>query len=93
MELILNPENEELLLQMQEICEYFMEINRPQNFNPRARNNVLVDHDKSFENISASMQEAGFDPCSLTVFEFYARIEHFESKYEKIKSHGPNKPV
>ena len=92
-DLIIDPENEEAINQMQDICEFFMEQGKPHQFNPRATDNILVKNEKSFENILASMQEAGIKTEQLTVFEFYSRIEYFEDKYAKVKRHGSNKQV
>lgn len=78
---------------MQNICEYFIEQNKPQTFNIRIHNNIIVKHEKSFQNIITSLQESGIKTENLTVFEFYSRIEHFEIKYQKLKSHGNNKQI
>lgn len=76
---------------MQEICEYFIEQNKPHVFNIRVKNNVVVAHEKSFENIITSLQESGINTSGLTIFEFYSRIEHLEKRYQNLK-HG-NKQV
>ena len=89
----MDPDNEALHEQMKDVCEYFMEANKPRNFNPRSSGSVVVEFDKSFENMCSSMQESGITPDSLTVFEFYSKIEYFEKKYEKVKRHGTNKQI
>ena len=76
---------------MMDICEYFIEQNRPNNFAPGT--NDVVKHEKGFEMMCASLEESGVTTKGLTVFEFYSRIEHFENRYSKIKKHGSNQQV
>lgn len=87
-ELIKNPENSEALERMKNVCEYFMEQGRPKQFNPNAHDNVVIQHEKSFENILVSMQELNVQTDKLTVFEFYSKVEYFENKYAKLKKNG-----
>lgn len=86
-ELTLNPD-EELQQQMKDICEFFIEQNKPHSFAPG--NNDVIKHEKGFEKLCAALEESGVNMRSLSIFEFYSRIEHFETKYSKIKKHGSN---
>lgn len=87
-DLIIKPENEEALTRMKEICEYFMEQGKPKLFDPSSPENVIIQHEKSFEHILASIQELGISTDKITIFEFYTKIEYFENKFTKLKQHG-----
>lgn len=88
--MILNPDDEELLNQMKDVCDYFININKPKSFIPG--DNAVINYEKGQQSILSSMEESGINTKSLTVFEFYSRIEHLENKY-KSKHHGSNKQI
>jgi hypothetical protein len=87
-DLIIQPENKEALTRMKEICEYFIEEGKPKLFDPRSSQNIVIQHEKSFEHIIASIQELGISTEKITIFEFYTKIEYFENKYSKLKPNG-----
>ena len=89
--LILEPENKEAFEMMQDICNYFIEQNKPKQFNPTAKNNVVVQGDKQFESVCTNLEESGVNTENLSIFSFYSKIEHFEKRYNELKSYGSNK--
>lgn len=87
--MILNPDDGELLSQMKDVCDYFIDINKPKSFIPG--DNAVIEYEKGQQSILSSMEESGINTKDLTVFEFYSRIEYLEKKYKsKNKSHGRN---
>jgi hypothetical protein len=63
--------------------DYFLEANRPRDFNPY-RENDLIRQESEFENMCSALEENGVSNCSnLTVFEFYSRVKYFEKKSKK----------
>ena len=64
-------------------ADYFIEANRPKDFNPFAEN-CLIQMEQEFESMVAALSENGVVNASdLTVFEFYSRIKYFEKKSTK----------
>ena len=73
----------ELLSEIVKYSDYFLEANRPKDFNPFAEN-VLIVMEQEFESMVAALSENGVVNASeLTVFEFYSRIKYFEKKSSK----------
>jgi hypothetical protein len=59
-------------------------LNPPKDFTPNNPENVIVQLDKSFENICSALTDAGVqDPKKLSLLEFYSRIEHLEQKHKE----------
>ena len=73
---------------MLDICNYFIEQNKPKQFNPSAKDNVVIASEKQFEVICSNMEESGAKIENMSIFSFYSRIEHFEKRYNELKSHG-----
>jgi hypothetical protein len=92
-DLLVNPDNEESITRMKEICEYFMDQGKPKLFDPTSPKNVVIEHEKSFELILTSIQELGVKTDKITIFEFYTKVEYFENKYNKLKPNGRAKQV
>lgn len=66
---------------VESIDDYLLSLNPPNDFSANSPNNIIRDMELSFEKLCASMEEAGINsPKTLTVFEFYSRIDFFESK-------------
>lgn len=63
------------------IDEYLIQLNRPKDFKLDNPENVLNNLDISFENLIAVLEESNVsNPKNLTVFEFYQRLQYYESK-------------
>jgi len=61
--------------------QYFIDLERPREFRLESPENEMKEMDVSFENLCASMEEAGVShPNKLTVFQFNQRIEYFQKK-------------
>jgi hypothetical protein len=57
---------------------------RPQHFYTEDPDNDVTKLELSFENICASLEEAGIaQPHKLSTFKFYSRIQYFKKKNEK----------
>ena len=73
--------DETVLTELYKIRDYFLGSMTPKNFDPFDSGNDIIKHDKEFEAMCSSMEEAGMNEAkNLTVFEFYSRIEYFEKK-------------
>jgi hypothetical protein len=69
------------------IADYFLQLQKPHVFNPFDENCVLIQNEKSFEDVCNSMEDNGIQNVkSLTVFEFYGKLVFLEKKAEKLKS-------
>lgn len=72
-----------LLSEIVRYADYFLEANKPKDFNPFAEN-CLIQMEQEFEGMVAALGENGIVNASeLTVFEFYSRIKYFEKKSSK----------
>lgn len=68
----------------QNIDEYILSINPPNDFRANSDENVVRGMELSFEKLCASMEEAGIkSPKNLTTFEFYSRLDFFQDKKKK----------
>lgn len=73
----------ELLSEIVKYSDYFLEANKPKDFNPYTEN-VLIVMEQEFESMAAALGENGVTNASeLTIFEFYSRIKYFEKKSKK----------
>lgn len=88
MKLCLNPENDQDSNIMREICNYFIDRNMPKSFNPISKNNVIVSNEKMFESVCTNLEESGAKTENMSIFSFYARIEHFEKRYNDLIRNG-----
>jgi hypothetical protein len=86
--LIIDPENNDVVEIMREICNYFINQNKPKQFNPGSKNNIVITSEKQFESVCTNLEESGVNLENITVFSFYSKIEHFEKRYNELKSHG-----
>lgn len=78
--------NTEVLPELLKIKDYFTGTIQPKNFDPFNPGNDLMKHEKDFESVCSSLEEAGIkDAKRMTVFEFYSRLEYFEKKGTKNK--------
>lgn len=72
-----------LLSEIVKYADYFLEANKPKDFNPFTEN-CLIQMESEFESMVAALGENGIVNASeLTVFEFYSRIKYFEKKSKK----------
>ncbi len=72
-----------MLPEMMRYADYFLETNKPKNFNPFVEND-LIRMEQEFESMAAALGENGVVNASeLTIFEFYSRIKYFEKKAKK----------
>jgi hypothetical protein len=63
---------------------YFLESNKPKNFNPFDAGNVLIRQEQEFQAMCAALEENGVkDAKCLSVYEFYSRVKYFEKKAKK----------
>ena len=68
------------------IEQYLIDINPPESYSNKE--GALIRMDKSFENLCAHMEASGVkDPKSLSVYEFYSRVEFLEKKNNPKKSY------
>jgi hypothetical protein len=73
----------ELIAEITKHADYFIEVNKPKDFNPFVEN-CLIQMENEFESMAAALGENGVTNASgLTVFEFYSRIRYFEKKANK----------
>lgn len=64
--------------------EWFLDHNKPKNFNPYNKENELIRHEQEFQSMCAALEENGVkDAKELTVFEFYSRISYYDKKSSK----------
>ena len=72
---------------VQSVNEYIFGINKPKDYRADNPENILFEMDRSFENLCASLEEVGIaSPKKLTVFEFYQRVDYFETKRRNSKN-------
>ena len=72
-----------LLAEIEKHADYFLEVNKPKDFNPFTEN-CLIKQEQEFESMAAALSENGIQNASnLTVFEFYSRVKYFEKKGKK----------
>lgn len=63
------------------IDAYQLSLTRPKNFDSQDPGNYIKEMEKGFETLCATLEELGVHrPKSLTVFEFYTRVEYFKKK-------------
>lgn len=76
-------EDIELLTELNKHADWFMEYNKPKDFNPFTEN-CLIRMEQEFESMAAALGENGvINASELTVFEFYSRVSYFEKKAQK----------
>lgn len=81
-ELAVNPTDEKLK-EMDTVIKFFINRQKPYKFNPYDTDNILMIHEKQFEDLCCSMEENGVaNPKELTEFEFYSRLKYYEKKYK-----------
>ncbi len=72
-----------LITELNKYADYFLEINKPKDFNPFVEN-CLIKMEVEFESTCASLEENGIKGASdMTVFEFYSRCKYFDKKSQK----------
>lgn len=77
-----------LIPEMNAIRDILISHTKPKVFDPEDRNNEIVKLENDFEAMCSALEECGItSPKSMTVFEFYSRIRHFEKK-NKPKANG-----
>lgn len=65
-------------------ADFFLEVNKPKNFNPFDTNNDLIIQEQEFEAMCAALEENGVkDAKGMTVFSFYSRILYYDKKAKK----------
>ncbi len=65
---------------------YFISLNPPEEFRSYEPDNIINRMDIHFENVCASMEEAGvMAPKKLSTFEFKQRVEFLNKKAAKSK--------
>lgn len=74
-----------LLEEIERLNQYFLDFLKPKVFSP-GQENAVIEHELHFEEIKSGMEESGIDTRRLTVFEFYARIQHFEKRNAELKN-------
>lgn len=90
-DVLLNPEDDEIQKQLFEIANYFIEMNKPLVFNPNNKDNAVIKNEKRFLSVLNSMQEVGLKTENLSTFEFYNKIDYLETKYKNKPKNGSNK--
>lgn len=72
---------------LKNVAEFFLEKQKPVIFDPNNEECALVNSDRAFEEVIASMEDNGvMNVKELTVFEFYSKIKYFEKKAEAMKA-------
>lgn len=72
-----------LVAELNRYADYFLEANKPKDFNPFVEN-CLIQMEQEFESMAAALEENGVPTAgNLTVFEFYSRIKFYEKKAKK----------
>lgn len=72
-----------LIPELNRYADYFVEANKPKDFNPFTEN-CLIKMEQEFESMAAALAENGIvNATDLTVFEFYSRVKYFEKKAQK----------
>jgi len=65
------------------LMEYFLDQQKPMNFNPYDQDNILQQREVGFMDMLNSMEDAGaFQPKKMTEFEFYSKVRYFEKKHK-----------
>lgn len=60
---------------------YFINQMKPVQFRIQNGTNIIIDNEKSFEKLCASLNEAGMhDARNLSMYDFRIRMEYFEDK-------------
>lgn len=63
--------------------DYFLESNKPKNFNPYQENDIIR-MEQEFESMCTALEENGITNAKdMTVYEFYSRVKYFEKKSKK----------
>lgn len=69
------------------VDKYLMSINKPKSFRSDDPHNVLREFDRNFENICASLEDAGVHgPKKLSVLEFRQRVKYYKTKNKSKKT-------
>ena len=64
---------------------YFLDLQKPKSFNPYDPKNILMEGEAHFEDVCASLNEAGIhDPKELSEYEFYSRLRYFDKKAKEM---------
>ncbi|GGG97299.1 hypothetical protein [Pedobacter zeae] len=59
---------------------------KPVRFRIENGTNVIIENEKKFEKLCASLSEAGMqDARNLSMYDFRIRMEYFEDKAENLK--------
>lgn len=84
----LNP-SEEIEEQIKQLEGYFIGKMKPEQFRIKDGTNVIIDTEKKFEKLCASMAECGIPAArELSMYDFRIRMEYLDDKSEKLKKHG-----
>ncbi len=69
------------------IQEYFLNEQKPLNFDPYTPGNVISEGETGLEEICATMEENGVThPKKLTEWEFYSKLLFYQKKYKRLES-------
>lgn len=72
--------------EFQALMDYFLNEQRPYNFDPYDPGNVLRDREVNFMDMVNSMEDSGAQGAArLTEFAFYSKIRYFEKKHARTK--------
>ena len=75
-----------------ELSKWFFFEQKIYSFNPFEEGNVIVEQEKSFELLVASMEENGaVDARDMTEFSFYCRLQYLENKVKQLEKYGTGK--
>jgi hypothetical protein len=77
---------------VKELAAWFFFQRKIHSFNPFEAGNVIVEQEKGFELVVASMEENGAtDAREMTEFSFYCRLQYLENKVKQLEKYGTGK--
>jgi len=80
-ELLEATENvEEIEANLAKIENFFLELNKPNNFIPDDPTNAIINLEMSYENLCSLLVMNGVaDIKTLSIFEFYSRLRYYKN--------------
>lgn len=88
---VIRKDESKLRKQIRDIELWQLQLQTPKNFDNQDPENLVIQREKSFENICATLEDLGVtNPKRLTVFEFYSRLEYYKKKKASGRPQGAN---
>ena len=77
--------DDEIRKLLDEISLYFIDLNKPKNFDSEDPDNCVVKLDAQFEQLRSMLEGNGTSTKDLTLIEFYSRLEYIRKSNKPVK--------